>query len=57
MEHVRLNLGNVVFIAAVSATTIVAGIATMNYLSKKDVPLLSPTARGMVDFVGKATAA
>lgn len=57
MDHVKLNLGNVIFIGAVSATTIIAGLAVMNYLSKRDVPLLSPTARGTADFIGKATAA
>lgn len=55
--RIRLTLPNVVLIGSVSALTIVAGMALTHYLSNKDVPVLSPTARGAVDFVNKAVAA
>lgn len=55
--RIRLTVPNVIMIGAVSGLTVVGGMALMHFLSTKDVPVLSPTARGAVDFVNKAVAA
>lgn len=56
MDHIRPNLGNVMFIMAVSAVTVVAGAAAIHSLSRKDVPVLSPVARGANDFITRKAA-
>jgi hypothetical protein len=55
--RIRLTLPNVVIIGSVAALTTVAGLAGIHWLSNHDIPVLSPTARGAVDFVNKAVAA
>lgn len=50
MNHIQLNLGNVVTIVAVSMVGGIAVVGALHFLSRKDVPVLSPVARGSVDF-------
>ena len=57
MDHVKLNLGNVLFIGLTASVFIVGGMAVLNMLSRKDIPVVSPTARGGVDFLTKTVAA
>lgn len=57
MDHIRLNLGNVLFIGLTASVFIVGTMAAVNALSRKDVPVLSPTARGAVDFTTRLVAA
>lgn len=57
MDHVKLNLGNVLFVGFTASVFIIGGMAFLHVLSRKDVPILSPTARGGVDFINKAVAA
>jgi hypothetical protein len=57
MEHVKLNLGNVLFIGLTASVFIIASMAAINRLSRSDVPVLSPTARGGVDFITRTVAA
>lgn len=55
MEHIRLNLGNIVVIGGVSLLTTMAALAATHYLSNRNVPILSPTARGFVDVYDATT--
>lgn len=55
MNHIQLNVGNVVFITAVSLIGIVTVATVVHYASNKQIPVLSRTARGATDFVTSAT--
>lgn len=54
--YIRPTLGNVVFIMAVSGVTVIAGGAAIHYFSRKDVPVISPIARGANDFITRKAA-
>lgn len=47
--RIELNLGNILVIGGVSLLTTMAALAATHYFSNRDVPVLSPTARGFVD--------
>lgn len=55
MENIRLSTGNVLFIGLTASVFMLGGLATIHYLSRRDVPVLSPTARGAADFISAAT--
>lgn len=48
--HIRLSLGNLIVIGGVAVLAVYALQATTHVLSHKSIPVLSPTARGLVDF-------
>jgi len=54
-QHIHLNLGNIIIIGGVSILVTMATMAATHYLSVRDVPVLSPTARGFVDFYDATT--
>jgi hypothetical protein len=54
-QHIQLNLGNILIIGGVSILVTMATLAATHYFSNRDVPVLSPTARGFVDFYDAAT--
>lgn len=54
---IKPTLGNIVIIGATALVFIGAAAATIHYLAPKNVPVLSPTARGVSDFWTKAVAA
>lgn len=56
MDHIRPNVGNVIFIMAVAGVTVVGGAAAIHYFSRKDVPVFSPIARGANDFITRKAA-
>lgn len=55
MNHIQLNVGNVVFITAVSLIGIVTVATVVHYASNKSIPLVSRASRGATDFVQSAT--
>lgn len=55
-KHVELNLGNILFIGGIAAGTMLASMALLHFFSRRDVPVVSPAARGTVDFIGKVAA-
>jgi hypothetical protein len=55
MDHIKLNMGNIVIIGGVSFLTGIAAMAAMHYLSNRHVPAASPAARGFVDFLDATT--
>lgn len=57
MDHIRLNLGNIVIITGVSLLGGAAVLAGFHYLSNKDIPVFSGLARGSNDFLASATTA
>lgn len=57
MEHIKPNIGNILFITAVSGVGIMATLAMIHYLSGRDIPVASPAARGMVDVIQNVAAA
>lgn len=54
--HVHLNLGNIIVIGGVAFLTLMGTLAVVHVLSNKDVPVVSPAARGVAD-VFKSVAA
>jgi hypothetical protein len=55
MIHVRPSVGNVLFIGLIAVGAGITAITLVNHFSQKDVPIISPTARGAVDLLhGKA---
>lgn len=54
---IRLSVGNIIMIGTVSALTGLAGLLIVSHLSAKDVPVLSPMSRGVIDVVHNASAA
>lgn len=56
MDHVKLNLGNIVFIGGVAVLATWGTMAVVHHLSNKNVPVLSPTARGVADVYKKVAA-
>lgn len=54
-NHIPLNVGNVVVITSVSLLGIITVMAVTHYLSNRNIPVASPTARGLVSFAGAAT--
>jgi hypothetical protein len=56
VEHVKLNVGNVVLIGGISLLTGAAVMGITHVLAHRNVPALSPAARGVQDFVGTVSA-
>lgn len=56
MDHIRPNLGNVIFIGTVAVVAVIGGTTAIHYFSRKSVPVLSPVARGANDFIVKKAA-
>lgn len=54
--RIRLTLPNVVLIGSLALLTVVGSAAAVHALSNKDVPVLSPAARGAADFVKSVAA-
>jgi hypothetical protein len=54
--RIRLTLPNVLLIGAVAGVFTVGALGTIHYLSHKDVPLASPTARGVADVIKRVAA-
>ena len=54
--NIRLSLGNIIIIGGVSGLVLFGTLAAVHALSTKDVPVLSPAARGTADLI-KAVAA
>jgi hypothetical protein len=55
VRRIELTPGNVLVIGLVSASFMIAGLALINAASKRDIPVISPTARGTVDFLDRTT--
>lgn len=52
-----MNLGNVLVIGLSASVFIIGGLAVIHRLSRADIPVASPAARGGVDFLSKMVAA
>jgi hypothetical protein len=55
--NIRPSLGNVLFIGLTGLAFGIGAVAAVHYFAPKDIPVLSPTARGLSDFATKAMAA
>lgn len=53
--RISLTLGNVLMIGSVSVLSVVTACAVSHWLSHRDIPVLSPTARAAVDFMNVCT--
>jgi hypothetical protein len=56
MANIQPTLGNVLFVGFTAVIFVAGGMATVHYLAPKTIPILSPTARGVSDFLTKAVA-
>ena len=54
--RIRLTLPNAVLIGSLSLLSVVVAASAIHYLSNKDVPVVSPAARGAADFVKSVAA-
>lgn len=53
MEHVKVNLGNVLLVTGLAVVGVGAVGATAEYLgTKHNIPLVSPLARGIRQYLG-----
>lgn len=53
---IRLSVGNIIFIGAVSVLSVATTVLVASHFSSKDVPVISPTSRGIVDIIHNASA-
>jgi len=54
-DHIQLNLGNILIILGVSIVGTVAVLGVAHVLSRSNVPVLSPAARGTFDAIETIT--
>lgn len=52
MEHVRLNLGNVIIVTTLAVVGVGAVGAGSEYLAQLNIPVVQPIARGIRKFLG-----
>lgn len=54
---IRLSLGNILFVGSVSVLSVATVVLVASHFSGKDVPVISPTSRGVIDIISNASAA
>lgn len=54
---IRLSIGNILMIGSVSVLSVATVVLVASHFSGKDVPVVSPTSRGIVDIIHNASAA